>query len=63
MTISLLLHHFLPYRETKYIHASTADLLHTVLGNLDWCKFEHCKNEARETGCLLRGGCNAYCFD
>ena len=23
-----------------------------LIGNLDWCKCGHCKNEAREKGCL-----------
>ena len=39
-------------KETKYIHASTADFLHIKIGNLDWCKCGHCQNEAREIGCL-----------
>ena len=38
--------------ETKYIHASAANLLHIRIGNLDWCKCGHCKNEARKIDCL-----------
>ena len=34
--------------ETKHIHASAADLLHIRIGNLDWCKCGHCKNEVEE---------------
>ena len=40
-------------KKTKHIHASGADLLHIRIGNLDWCKCRHCKNEAREIDCLL----------
>ena len=32
--------------------ASAADLLHIRIGNIDWSKCEHCKNEATEIGCL-----------
>ena len=32
--------------------ASAADLLHIRIGNLDWSKCEHCKNEATEIDCL-----------
>ena len=39
-------------KETKHIHAIAADLLHIRIGNLDWCKCRHCKNEAREIDCL-----------
>ena len=39
-------------KETKHIHASTADLLHIRTGNLDRCKCRHYKNEAREIDCL-----------
>ena len=39
-------------KATQHIHASAADLLHTRIGNLDWCKCRHCKNEAREVDCL-----------
>ena len=39
-------------KETKHIHASTADLLHIRIGNLDRCKCRHYKNEAREIDCL-----------
>ena len=35
-------------KETKHIHASTADLLHTKKGNLDWCK---CQKQS--PGCVL----------
>ena len=38
-------------KETKHIHAS-ADLLHIRIGNLDWCKYGHYKNERREIDCL-----------
>ena len=40
----------------KHIHASAADLLHIGIGNLNWCKCGHCKNEAREIGCLCCWG-------
>ena len=39
--------------ETKHTHASPADLLHIRIGNLDWCKCEHFKNEPREIDCLF----------
>ena len=39
-------------KETKHIHASAANLLHIRKGNLDQCKYGHCKNEAREIDCL-----------
>ena len=39
--------------ETKYIHASAADLLHIRIANLDWCKCVNCKYEAREIDCLF----------
>ena len=39
-------------KETQYIHASVARLLHIRIENLDWCKCGHCKNEAREIHCL-----------
>ena len=35
-------------KETKRIYASAGDLLHIRIGNLDWCKCGHCKNEAKE---------------
>ena len=38
-------------KETKHIHASAADLLHIRIGSLDWCKYVHCKNEAKEIDC------------
>ena len=50
-------------KKTEHIHASDADLLHIRIGNLDWCKCGHCKNETRGIDCLCRRGeCNAYCF-
>ena len=39
-------------KETQHIHASAANLLHIRIGNLDWYKCLHCKNEAREIDCL-----------
>ena len=39
-------------KETKHIHASASNLLHISIGNLDWCKYRHCKKEAREIDCL-----------
>ena len=41
-------------KETKHIHTSAVDLLHIRIGNLDWCKWGHCKNEGREID-------NLYC--
>ena len=41
-------------KETKHIHASAADLLHIRVRNFDWCKYSHCKSEAREVDCLYR---------
>ena len=35
-------------KKTKHIHASAADLLHIRIGNLDWWKCGHCKNETGE---------------
>ena len=37
--------------ETKLIYNSAADLLHIRKRNLNWYKFGHCKNEAREIHC------------
>ena len=34
------------------IYASATDLLHIRIGNLNWYKCGHCKNEARETDCI-----------
>ena len=34
------------------LHASTANLLHIRIRNLDWCKCGHCKNETRKIDCL-----------
>ena len=31
---------------------SAAGLLHIRIGNLDWCKFGHCKNQARKIDSL-----------
>ena len=39
-------------KETNHIHASATDLLHIRIVNFDWCKYGHCKNEAREIDCL-----------
>ena len=39
-------------KKTKLIHPSAANFLHNRIGNLDWCKCGHCKNEAREIDCL-----------
>ena len=39
-------------KKTKHIYASAADLLHIRIGNLNWCKCGHWKNEAREIDCL-----------
>ena len=36
---------------TKHIHASAADLWQIRIGNINWCKCEHCKNEPREVNC------------
>ena len=38
--------------ETKHIYAWANNLLHIRIGNLNWCKWGHCKNKARETDCL-----------
>ena len=46
-------------KETKHIQASAAKLLHIRIGNLDWCKCRHCKNEAREIDCLCCREVNA----
>ena len=46
-------------KKTKYIYASAADLLHIRIGNIDWCKCVHCKNEAREIDCLCCREVNA----
>ena len=35
-------------RKKLNIHMSAAELLHITKGNLDCCKWRHCKNEARE---------------
>ena len=39
-------------KKTKHIYASAADLLHIRIGNFNWCKCRHWKNEAREIDCL-----------
>ena len=46
-------------KQTKHIRASAADLLHIRIGNLDWCKCGHCKNEAREIDCICCREVNA----
>ena len=46
-------------KKTKHIHASAADLLQIRIRNLDWCKWGHCKNEAREIDCLCCREVNA----
>ena len=38
--------------ETQHYNASAADLLRIRIGNLNWCKCGHGKNEAREVDCL-----------
>ena len=38
--------------KAKHIHASVANFLHNRIGNLNWCKCGHFKNEAREIGCF-----------
>ena len=37
-------------KETKYIYAIATDYM--SIGNLDWCKCRHCRNEVREMDCL-----------
>ena len=39
-------------KETQHIPVSAANLLHIRIGNLDWYKCRHCKNEVREIDCL-----------
>ena len=39
-------------KETKHTQASAANLLHIRIGNLGWCKWGHCKNEARQMSLL-----------
>ena len=39
-------------KETKHSCASAAYLLHIRIGNRNWWKCGHCKNEAKETDCL-----------
>ena len=36
----------------KHTQASAANLLHIRIGNLGWCKWGHCKNEARQMSLL-----------
>ena len=43
-----IMHVVIKAMRKKHIHASAADLLHIRIGNLDWCKGGHCKNEAKE---------------
>ena len=38
-------------KKSKHIYASAADLIHIRIGNLNWCKCRHCKNEAGEIDC------------
>ena len=38
-------------KETKHIHALPTDLLDIRIGNLNWYKCGHCKNEARKIDC------------
>ena len=40
-------------KEIKHIHASAVDLLHTRIGDLDWCKCRHCRNKVREINCIF----------
>ena len=35
-------------KETEHSHASAADLSDIRIGNVSWCKYGHCKKEARE---------------
>ena len=46
-------------KETKHIYTSAANLLHIRIGNLNWCKCGHCKNEVREIDCLCWRGVDA----
>ena len=39
-------------KETEHIYVSAVNLLHIRIGNLDWCKCRHCKNDEREIDCL-----------
>ena len=39
-------------KKAKHIHASSVELLHIRIGNVNWCKCEHCKNEASKIDCL-----------
>ena len=36
----------------KKLNISATGLLYIRIGNLEWCKCGHCKNEAREIDCL-----------
>ena len=51
-------HRCFPVKFAKFLRtpsvatSETANLLHIRVGNLDWCKCGHCKNEAREIDCL-----------
>lgn len=38
-------------KETKYVHASTADLLHNRIENPNCYKCRHCEKEARGKNC------------
>ena len=46
-------------KEIKQMYASAVDLCHIRIGNLNWCKYEHCKNESKEIDCLCCGEVNA----
>ena len=35
-------------KETEHSHASAVDLSGIRIGNVSWCKYGHCKKEARE---------------
>ena len=39
-------------KKAKHIHASSVDLLHIRIGNVNWCKCGHCKKEASKIDCL-----------
>ena len=41
-----------PLVATSKTSALAADLLHIRIGNFDWCKCGHCKNEVREIDCF-----------
>ena len=48
--------------DNKVFHSTilqSADLLHIRIGNLNWCKCRHCKNETGEIHCLSFRGVDA----